>query len=503
MTSAAQGVVKEDGSTPSDPFDRGAGSIRVNKAVNPTVTFDVTAPQYYAAASDPFSRINLNLPSINAPNMPGQITTTRTARNVTGKSQTIHITATANIIVTPSTITLAPWGSASFNITIDGQQLADGQYFGKITLDPVKAGYINAVLPVAFDKHPGDITLTNECDAPVAFVAQSLTIDKGDTASCEVSATNYTPVDAHVQIRVKAPNTGRLIIKNWTDGNKRANGFIWNGELEAALPPSVDGLLPPGDGWFDFSFTGDLGPVADEEIVNLGLGSPVRFGDVAYDTIGMTSNGYLVVGGGTSSDVIFEPQSMPDPTAPNNVLAPYWTDLDPSAGGSLHAVSLSGCPGFGSATCAYGFEWSDVPIYGTSTTRSFQVFLYTADFMDFVGDDDYITFEYDAGDIGPGAVGVPLNIGAEDALGLTAAELGVDDTGTTAPDTTTPCLYPPFDPCGGYYIDTGASTPGGTIAIDYDAFGKKTGTFLVKAMMTSDVTQGTDYQIVKIKVVDD
>ena len=39
------------------------------------------------------------------------------------------------------------------------------------------------------------------------------------------------------------------------------------------------------------------------------------------------------------------------------------------------------------------------------------------------------------------------------------------------------------------------------MTIDYDAFGKKTGTFDIKATMTSDVTQGTDFQIVRIKVV--
>ena len=34
MTSSVQGVLKQDGVTPSDPFDRGAGSIRANRAVN-------------------------------------------------------------------------------------------------------------------------------------------------------------------------------------------------------------------------------------------------------------------------------------------------------------------------------------------------------------------------------------------------------------------------------------------------------------------------------------
>ncbi|MEA2676065.1 MAG: hypothetical protein QOJ81_206, partial [Chloroflexota bacterium] len=496
MTSSVQSVVKEDGSTPSDPFDRGAGSIRANRAVNPTVTFDVTAPQYFAAASDPSSRIDLNLASVNAPNMPGQITTMRTAVNVTGVSQTIHISASAHIIVTPNTITLSPWGSASFQVKIDGQKLADGQYFGKITLDPAAGGYINAVLPVAWDKHPGDISLSNECDAPAeTFVAQQLTIDKGETAECTVSATNYTPVDANVQIKVKAPNTGRLIIKNWTAGNKTGNGFTWNGTLDASLPPPVDSMTTPGFGWLELSE--DVDPEStfgnnfgDETLINYDLsgGYELYYGDIVYDTIGVTSDGYLVLGGGDASDLNFVPQEMPDPAHPNNVLAPFWTDFDmsgdsqPTVGGGDLYIGFDGC--------FFIFEWKNVPIWGTDTTRSFEVTIGTVDCMDALnGGNDLITFDYDSGDNGPGDALTPMNVGAEDALGLTAADLGVDDTGTVAPDD------------DGYYIDTLDSIPGGTITIDYDAFGKKTGNFDVKATMTSDVTQGTDYQIVKIHVV--
>ena len=44
--------------------------------------------------------------------------------------------------------------------------------------------------------------------------------------------------------------------------------------------------------------------------------------------IGVTSDGYLVAGGGEAADVEFVPQTLPDPTRPNNVLAPFWTDLN-------------------------------------------------------------------------------------------------------------------------------------------------------------------------------
>ena len=82
MTSSVQNVLKEDGDTRADPFDRGAGSIRADRAVNPTVTFDVTTAAYVAATGNPLGRIHVNTPSINAPTMPGIVTTTRTMENV-------------------------------------------------------------------------------------------------------------------------------------------------------------------------------------------------------------------------------------------------------------------------------------------------------------------------------------------------------------------------------------------------------------------------------------
>ena len=72
----------------------------------------------------------------------------------------------------------------------------------------------------------------------------------------------------------------------------------------------------------------------DESIQNWTV-DPFNFGGETYNTIGVVSDGYLVLGGGTSADVNFVPQNLPDPNVPNNVLAPYWTDLNPTFGGHI------------------------------------------------------------------------------------------------------------------------------------------------------------------------
>jgi hypothetical protein len=183
---------------------------------------------------------------------------------------------------------------------------------------------------------------------------------------------------------------------------------------------------------------------------------------------------------------------MPDPTRPNNVLAPYWTDLDPGSGGEIYFALLN----FGGGVYYYVIEWHQVPVYGTTDERTFQVWIGAGA----AGED--IAYEYcvapntaaypdDGCDdvaslaMGPGAPD-GLVVGAENRDGTSAATIGPIDT-------------EPYN--DGYVVDAGSPTAGGSMTIDYYAFGKKTGTFDVKAMMTSDVTQGTDYQIVKIHVV--
>ena len=158
MTSALQTATKEDGITPTDPFDDGAGSIRADRAVRPTLTFDVSASDFVAAENDPRDLIDLNLPSIDAVAMPGTISTTRFGLNVTKYRQTFTATvvasAGATIIVSSPDWSVAPGTALEIDITIVGQALPDGQYFGSITLHP-SSGANEISIPVAFEKTSG------------------------------------------------------------------------------------------------------------------------------------------------------------------------------------------------------------------------------------------------------------------------------------------------------------------------------------------------------------
>src|SRR5699024_6450061 len=60
MMTSVQDVLEEDGVTPTDPFDRGAGSIRVDRAASPTFVMDVPSQDFYDAAAGSMEAVDLN-----------------------------------------------------------------------------------------------------------------------------------------------------------------------------------------------------------------------------------------------------------------------------------------------------------------------------------------------------------------------------------------------------------------------------------------------------------
>jgi hypothetical protein len=481
MTSSIQEVLKPDGLTPADPFNMGAGSIRADRAIHPTLTFDVSAAQYAALAADPLHRIDANIPSVNAPTMSGSVTTTRTALNVSGGSRsfTVHTSAPAGgaIVVSPSNFSLAAGATKELTITIDGEALAPNrQYFGSITLDAAGAAK-DVFIPVAFFKRQGAVTLTHTC-SPTS-------IPQGTSASCEVRAQNLAPVDAQTHVDVNSPDPSALGIVNaaattnptssGTLTPRPDRGFDWDGTLSAAIAPTVDSITPggsPAGGYLPLSGFGvaPVGGMGDESIANFTV-PQFLWGDEPYTRVGLTSNGYVVVGGGTSTDVEFVPQTMPDPARPNNVIAPWWTDID---------LSQAATPNTGvritiltdGADDWLVVDYEDVATFGTCTPgpcdiHDFQVWIgLTGDANP--GED--VTMAH--GDLG---VGSPdgLNAGAENrdgSSGVNMSPLPTDNTDWT--------------------INTSPPTPGGFVEITYDALGKKRGVFVIPARMTSDQTVG-------------
>ena len=449
MTTSLQEVLKEDGSTPADPFDRGAGSIRADRALSPAVTFDVHADDYFASAGDVHGRVHLNLPSVYANPMPGAIETTRTMANQTNQDQPFTVQTTApegvSISVNPAVGSVPTGGSTELTITIAAPSLPDGMYFGEVRVDFRKGG-VDAVLPVAFNKAESPVALSHTCDPTE--------IERGDAAACEVTASNFAPIEAQAALSVAGPNNNKLRIQNVSaPGVPSGNGFTWSGSLDPAKAPSVDAITPGGGQPFGYvplrNFFPAAGGFGDETISNFDLPAPVLYGSESYSSLAIDSNGYVVMGGGTAEDNdCCDPQTFPDPTRPNNVLAPFWTDLNPGAGGNIYIGYLSAGP---APFRWLVIEWESVPEFGSGDVAyTFQIWINR--------DIDEITYTYARVDGDGTADG--LTVGAENRDGSSGVNLGkVPVAGEQ------------------YSIETSPPEAGGSVTITYDALGTKSGTY--------------------------
>ena len=157
MTTAYQDVMKEDGVTPADPFDMGAGHLNPNPAVDPGLVYDAGFFDYLGflcgnnpanigqatcnflisigVSTDPS---DLNYPSIGIAELAGSQTVTRTVTNVVSAvtTYTAAVDAPPGIAVTvaPSTVTLATGASAIYEVTFTNVSAPiDVWQFGSLT----------------------------------------------------------------------------------------------------------------------------------------------------------------------------------------------------------------------------------------------------------------------------------------------------------------------------------------------------------------------------------
>jgi hypothetical protein len=184
----------------------------------------------------------------------------------------------------------------------------------------------------------------------------------------------------------------------------------------------------------------------------------------------MTSNGYAVAGEGTSEDLDFVPQVLPDADPPNNVLGPFWTDLDPGSGGFLYAAIVTD-----GTDDWIVLEWEEVPTFSDhDEIHTFQLWLQTT------GGVESNSFEYSLVEQ-PDPIG--LTVGAENRLGTSGAMLAA------APDDG-----------DAFHIETSPPPPGGAVTITYDAVGEAPGSYEIEARLETSVDNGVAIEIVHLEV---
>jgi hypothetical protein len=470
-TAKLAGVTKSDGVAPADPFDVGGGRVDLTKAGDPGLTLDETAANYVASAGTPLTRIDLNTPSVNAPRMPGEVTTTRTFTNVTGQTLNFRTSAVSSpgtsIEVHPRTLHVLPGSQATLQITISAPEAPQGQYFGRIDLKQL-GGSRELHLPVAFFRRQGDVTLAQTC-SPSTIVAQT------GRSTCEVSVHNPTLTPAHVDL--VSTMSQNLKVADVFDpavqaGPRKVKATATIAPRQPDAPTIAPGSLA---GYIPLHLFGVTPiPIGDEQALNFTVPA-YRFAGATYNRIGVTSNGYLVVGGTTGpQDVTFLPQTLPDPARPNGVLAPFWTDLDGTGAPGIFATVLTD-----GVSNRVVIEWR-LNVFGTSSLRVFQAWIG-------VNGTEDITFAYDPANL-PAAPGPAygLTVGAENVEGNRGAQ--------TAP------TFPGTGPTQDLRVTSTPGAPGGTFTYRFEVRGLNAGAGWVRTDLTTPLVRGTTIDVDAIQI---
>ncbi len=162
-TAQTVGVRKEDGTTPADPFDRGAGRVDLTCAARAGFVLNETALRYETAnplyGGDPTA---LNLASLGNASCVGICTWTRTLSSTQSASVqwTVSVTnpITGTLSVQPMNFTLQPNATQVVTITADLTALATGNWaFGQVTFAPNTGAIPEAHFPVAAYRVAGSV----------------------------------------------------------------------------------------------------------------------------------------------------------------------------------------------------------------------------------------------------------------------------------------------------------------------------------------------------------
>ncbi|MBT6432309.1 MAG: hypothetical protein HOK28_04405, partial [Deltaproteobacteria bacterium] len=144
-------------------------------------------------------------------------------------------------------------------------------------------------------------------------------------------------------------------------------GYEWESLTAASGGPSHSSSSVAYT-WQNCSRTG-WGPSNDDGYKTVSIGFNFPFYNNSYSTVHIGTNGFMGFGS-TSRMYDYSPDAIPSSNDPDNIVAPLWTDLNPSRGGSIWYCR----------TTAYGQQalvvnWVGVPYYYNTSPNTFQAVL--------------------------------------------------------------------------------------------------------------------------------
>jgi uncharacterized repeat protein (TIGR01451 family) len=421
---------KEDGVTPADPFDMGSGRISLGHSAVAGLVMDETYTNFVLAdpdlGGDPTT---LNLPNMQSNECFQFCSWTRVLQNVApGGPHTYAVSATGpdgmviDIALSGGSVVNNEVTVASgeyFTVTVDVDVLGaptEQWHFGEVQLTETSAAVPDSHMPLAVyaSSSMDALTLTKSVDHETAPV--------GEVLEYHISLTNLTLFTNTYDVRDYVPANVTLVPNSWsaTSGvmtQTAGNLLDWGGTLQGG---SVGLLEIPLYGYIALSNFGvPAFPTPSNPDDGCWLISGLDFGYFGdpYEVGIWSMNGTLEAGMASLSCSSFVNIDMPHPNSPNNLVAPWWTDIQLANAGGAGEIYL--------ATLSDGvnlfdvFEWKGAQLWGDpSSTYSFQIWLMRGT--------DYVWYTY--GDL-IGNVGT-ATVGFEDDTGFIGDSYYFNGAGT-------------------------------------------------------------------------
>lgn len=432
LTSTANPNVKDDdGETPADPFDMGAGRLDVSRAINAGLAFDtVSVADPGCVSSCSFTRKLTSLSDAS----------------VTWKAKLVMEDNSVEANLSTDEVTLAAGADADVTLAFNTDQaVKDKWYFGSVVWEDESGQLPSARMPIAI--YAGASTnssflVTSGGVLDSTSTVPGTTVVTNKNRSSTLNLTLQLPAGLDFAADPSLSSTGSQQIAYSYDKAKRM--VSWTGALQTA-----DLGISGGPLWLDQSLS-DLGvsfanvtcsAECDDDDISLNVSSlgGVQFGGVTYNTLHFSSNGYVYLGDGDASAAANV--SLPSTSISNAVVAPFWTDLDLAGGdggGSMLYTVLS------DGTNDYlAYEWKDAQRYGDTSgdTYTFQVW--------FKLGTDEVYFNY----LNMAEMPARVTVGMQSANAAMGESAFFNGSGTAPVSNST------------YYVDYQA---GGQVRLDYD-----------------------------------
>ena len=198
----------------------------------------------------------------------------------------------------------------------------------------------------------------------------------------------------------------------------------WSNEASATTlaPPPAYVCEATAYGWLDAS-GGTALAMTDDSSRTVSLPFSFTTYGQTYSSVVVSSNGFLRLGTSIAGATAYTNAPIPSVADPNGIVAPFWDDLNPGAGGQVYAATLGTAP-----NRSFVVAWVNVPSYWvTGSAATFEAVLEEGT--------DVVRFQYQDVTFGNASydAGASATVGIEGETGEWGTQVAYNSPLLTAP----------------------------------------------------------------------